>query len=160
MALDRAAEAKRQRLGEQELLQAKARAPGVLSKPTAWRSRAYRRADEAGDPQARKRAEERERNKWAKKVVGILVEADVPFGQEVREKGWDPLSPEASRCLRGLRASTLKKRASDVAPFLQYLRGQSLPHLHGRGARLLCGARRGASPEDGLPDSPDCPPLL
>ena len=123
VALDLAAEAKRQRLGEQEQLKARVRAPGVHSKPTAWRSRAYRRADEAGDPQARKREEEQERIRWAKKVVSILVKVGVPFGQELQEKGGHPLSPEASRCLRGLRASTLKKKASDFAPFLQYLRG-------------------------------------
>ena len=44
------------------------------------------------------------------------------------EKGWGPLSPEASRCLRGLRATSLRKRASDWGPFRRYLRAHySLP---------------------------------
>ena len=40
----------------------------------------------------------------------------------MRDKGLDPLGHEAGRCLRGLRAATLRKRVSDWGPFLRYLR--------------------------------------
>ena len=74
------------------------------------------RAEATGDEHARRKAEDRERDKWARRVFRILVEARLPFGVEASEKGWDHLSPEAGRCLRGLRAATLRKRASDVGP--------------------------------------------
>ena len=68
-------------------------------KPAEWRSRRYRRAEAEGDDNARRKAEAQERERWAKRVVATLVAADLPFGRLLLEKGWDPLSPEASRCL-------------------------------------------------------------
>ena len=91
-------------------------------KPAEWRSRRYRRAEAEGDDNARRKAETQERERWAKKVVATLVAADLPFGRLLQEKGWDPLSPEASRCLRGLRATSLRKRISDWCPFSRWLR--------------------------------------
>ena len=38
-------------------------------------------------------------------------------------KGWDYLSPETSRCLRGLRVASLRQKVCDFSPFLRYLQG-------------------------------------
>ena len=70
------------------------------------------------DEHARKRAETAERDRWSVKVVKFLINAQLPFGIEIRDKGWDPLGHEAGRCLWGLRAATLRKRFSDWGPFL------------------------------------------
>ena len=80
------------------------------------------------------------RDRWATKVVNILVSARLPFGVEVQEKGWAYLGPEASRCLRGLRATTLQKRVSDLGPFLRFegAHGQVFFLREGGGPLLLC----------------------
>ena len=122
VSVDISQEAKKRRLAAEIIDLAKARASRVFAKPVIWGSRIYRRAEATGDAQARKRAEEADRNRWAKRVVKIIVDAGLPFGVEIVDKGWDSLSPDAGRCLRGLRASTLKKRTSDITPFLRYLR--------------------------------------
>ena len=77
-----------------------------------------------GDEKARAKAEDAERTRWAKKVFSLLTEAALPFGTEAEHKGWSFDSPEATRCLRGLRATTLKKRVSDFGPFSRYLRAE------------------------------------
>ena len=100
----------------------RAKAVRVHAKPAVWRGKAYHRAEQAGDENARKRAETAERDRWSVKVVKILISAQLPFGVEMRDKGLDPLGHEAGRCLRGLRAATLPKGVSDFGPFLPYLR--------------------------------------
>ena len=84
-----------------------------------WRGKAYTRAERAGDENARKSAETKERTRWCKRVFKILLDANLPFGTEAEEKGWDEMSPEAGRCFRGLRAASLRKRASDIGPFFR-----------------------------------------
>ena len=98
-------EAKRAKLAAEEQLLERLKADHAYSKPAGWHSRAYRRAEAAGDEKARKKAEERERDKWARKAVRTIVQSGLPFGKEVIDNGWDFLSPEATRCLRGLRAA-------------------------------------------------------
>ena len=86
--------------------------------------------EESGDENARRKAEVKEREKQAKQVFAILMAAGLPFAQDAERHGWHALSPEASRCLRGLRTATLRKRASDVGPFSRYLKaelGKNLP---------------------------------
>ena len=108
-----------------ELLDTKAKAVRVFSKPSEWKGKAYHRAEKAGDEHARKNAESVARDRWTTKVLRILVSARLPFGVEVQEKGWDYLGPEASRCLRGLRATTLQKRVTDFGPFLRFLKAST-----------------------------------
>ena len=115
-------ERKRKREEEESILLKLCR-PEVLQKPIEWRGRRYRRQEVVNDPAAQKSAEAKARAKWAQKILNILMLADLPFGRECRERGWNHLSPEAGRCLRGLRPATLKKRASDLGPFLRYLWG-------------------------------------
>ena len=76
-------------------------APGLLLKPTEWRGKKYRRVEVANDENGRRKAEQAERDKWARKVIAIIVQARLPFGIEIHDKGIDALSPEAGRCLRG-----------------------------------------------------------
>ena len=92
------------------------------TKPVEWYPKKIRRAAEAGDEKARKRAEQQEREKWAKRIFDHLVESGTPFGKEAAAKGWRPGSPEASRILAGLRTATLRKRYSDYQPFVRWLR--------------------------------------
>ena len=86
-----------------------------------WRGKSYRRAEAAGDEKGRERAEEKERAKWAGRLLELLKEARLPFGLELEERGLDPTGLEASRCLRGARWTTLKKRCSDWAPARRFL---------------------------------------
>ena len=104
-------------------LLSKLQKPAVLDKPVEWKGRRYRRAELAGDDKARKKAEQRSREKWAQRILEILVQSGMPFGCEYVSKGWGPSSPEALRCLRGLRPASLKKRATDIGPFLRYVWG-------------------------------------
>ena len=103
----------------------RAKAVRVHAKPAVWHGKANHRAEKAGDENARKRAEASERERWAVKVVKILINAQLPFGIEIRDKGWGPLGHEAGRFFRGLRAATLRKRVSDWGPFLRYLRAHT-----------------------------------
>ena len=131
-----------------------AKAIRLHGKPAVWRGKAYHRAEQAGDENARKRAETAEWERWSIKVVKILISAQLPFGIEMRDKGWGPLGHEAEQCLRGLRAATLRKRVSDRGPFLRYLRahtGKFLFHREVRGFGLFHCAGRGARSPLGLP---------
>ena len=56
-------------------------------------------------------------------MVEILLKAGLPFGTELKDRGLDARAPEAARCLRGLRANSLRKRVSDWAPFSRWLAG-------------------------------------
>ena len=115
---------KRRRDEDEERKLRKLFAQAAQAKPVEWRSRDYRRAELAGDEAGRKRAEDQERSRWARRVVRLLVEAETPFGREVSEKGWDYLGPEAARALRGLRASSLRKRVGDIRPYLRWLQAE------------------------------------
>ena len=112
---------KRAKVSEDAQTLERLRVEHAHSKPAVWRGVAYRRAEAIGDDKARKRAEEKDREKWARKTVRVLTSADLPFGKEILANGWDALSPEASRCLRGLRAASLRKKYSDIAPLLRFL---------------------------------------
>ena len=96
----------------------------VQAKPAEWKGKTYHRAEEAGDETGRRKAEVKEREKQARRIFKILMDAQLPFALEAETQGWHALSPEAGRCLRGLRAATLRKRAGDVGPFLRYLQAE------------------------------------
>ena len=115
--------AKRARNQQREELLTRLGAPGVLGLPTGWRGKAYRRQEEAGDDAGRQKAETKEREKWGREVIQIILNADLPFGMELRARGLGAHSPEAARCLRGLRANSLRKRVSDWAPYGRWLTG-------------------------------------
>jgi len=121
LSLDAVQAAKRTRVEKVEADLAKLATKEVLAAPALWRGKVYRRLEQAGDPNARQKAEKQEREKWGRKVVGLLVEAGLPFGREVQSKDFEHGSPEAFRCLRGLRASTLRKRSQDWAPCRRFL---------------------------------------
>ena len=122
----------------------------VCDLPATWRGKRYRRAEAAGDTKAQQKAEEKERLLWAKKVVDLLVEAKLPFGVEVSKRNLAPDSAETSRCLRGLRGSSLKKRLCDWAPARRFLLAETGlpfpvgpgPLLHYFEARRKVGAAR------------------
>ena len=124
VALDLGQAEKRRRLDEEDRTRLRLQDAQVLQKPASWRSTAYRRAEQAGDSKAQQKAETRERQRWGRRVVEILVASGLPFGVEVKQKDWAHGSPEASRCLRGLRANTLKKRTSDLEPLLRFLQAE------------------------------------
>ena len=92
-----------------KLLDTKAKAIREFAKAAEWKGKAYHRAEQAGDEHARKNAESVARDNWAAKVLKI----------------WAYLEPEASRCLRGLRATTLQKRVTDLGPFLRFLKAHT-----------------------------------
>ena len=96
VALHHATVAKRKEVADLDHHLHKLRATHAHSKPVEWRSKRYRRAEAAGDEEARKTAERRERKKWATKVFNILVDSCVPFGAEASSKNLGPLSPVAA----------------------------------------------------------------
>ena len=73
--------------------------------PAFWRGKAYRRLEPTADPQAREKAEIEEHRVYGSKIVDLLVEARLPFGQEVSPRGLKHDSAEGLGCLRGLRGS-------------------------------------------------------
>ena len=66
---------------------ARVKATRVYAKPIERRGKAYHRAETSGNENARKDAEQKEHEKWAKKVLRILVNADLLFGVEAFETG-------------------------------------------------------------------------
>ena len=83
--------------------------------PAEWRGKRYRRTEGQATATAREDGERRERLKAAKKVVGLLLEANLPYATALRSTGAEG---EASlRCCRGLRAKTLEQRLSYWNPF-------------------------------------------
>ena len=97
-----------------------------------------------GDEAAQRNADAKEREKWAKKIFELLVKIKSPFGIEAMDKGWSFSDPEASRCLRGLRAGALRKRFCDFGPFLRYLKGttgKDFPTERSDIVTYLCGRR-------------------
>ena len=119
--LDAGQAPKRARLDREEVALKRLQSPAAQLLPAVWRGKAYRRAELAGDEKGRERAEDAAREKWARKLVELLTEARLPFGLEILERELDPLGVEASRCLRGARWTSLKKRCSDWAPARRYL---------------------------------------
>ena len=89
--------------------------------PKAWTGRGVRRAELPDSTGERAAAEKTLRAKWAKEVVGILVEADLPFARQAGNLSGDALT----RCCRGLRAKTLAKRVRAWRPFRRYLVAQA-----------------------------------
>ena len=61
-------------------------------------------------------AEDKERLRWGKRVVDLLVEAKLPFGLEFVQRNLVPGLEEITRCLRGLGWTSFKKGVSDWQP--------------------------------------------
>ena len=130
LATDVVLAAKRRKVDEEAAMLTRLQATAAAAKPVEWLGRRFCRPEIEGDENARKRAEAADRLRWMRRVFAVLVESDMPFGREAKLKGWAFDSSEASRCFRGLRAATLKKRVSDIGPFLRFLRvesGKSFP---------------------------------
>ena len=125
LATDVVMAAKRRKVTEEASTLTRLQATAAATKPVEWLGRRFCRPEMEGEENARKRAEATDRLRWMRRVYAILVESDMPFGREAKLKGWAFDSPEASGCFRGLRAATLKKRVSDIGPFLRYLRAES-----------------------------------
>ena len=119
------AKAKRQKTDLENRLLFKLQAIAAIHKPVEWRLRRYRRAEQDGDENARKKAEAADREKWMRKIFGLLQISGTPFGVEATTKGWHYASPDAARCYRGVRSATLKKRCSDIGPYLRWLHGET-----------------------------------
>ena len=66
---------------------ARAKAKRLYAKPGEWHGKAQHRVETTGDEHVRKDAEQKERKKWAKKILRILVDAELPFGAEAFENG-------------------------------------------------------------------------
>ena len=125
LATDVVVNAKRRKLVEEASTLTRLQATAAATKPVAWLGRRFCRPELEGDENARKRAEAADGLRWMRRVFAILVESDMPFGREAKLKGWAFDFSEASRCFRGLRSATLKKRVSDIGPFLRFLRAES-----------------------------------
>ena len=132
----------RKRLSEEKVENELKRLKSTMAQqlPAVWRGKRYHRAEQAGDPKGQQRAEDKARLRWGKRVVEILVEARLPFGLEVQQRNLTPGANETTRCLRGLRWTTLKKRVSDWEPARRWSHGARLEGGIGRaggGGRIL-----------------------
>ena len=66
----------------------------------------------------REDAEAAERLKRGKEVLGLILEADLPFAQNASATSGLAIS---LRCCKGLRAATLRKRVRDWRPVRRFL---------------------------------------
>ena len=93
--------------------------------PCEWRGKRYRRVEKAANPAAREEAEQHERDRWAKEVIGLLTEAGtadlLPYAATLESLPGGASDPTARRCCRGFRGRTLKKRVSDWRPVRRFL---------------------------------------
>ena len=84
---EKAESAKRARYEEQERDLARLVSAAVQSLPTHWKGRRYLRLEKVGDPKAAQKADDRERERWGRKVIEILVNLRLAFGLELEAKG-------------------------------------------------------------------------
>ena len=88
--------------------------------PSEWRGKRYRRTEGRESEHARAEGERTERMEKAREVVGLLVEAHLPYASSLaRSSGFEDTT--LLRCCRGLRAKTLAQRVSCWRPFRRYL---------------------------------------
>ena len=71
-------------------------------------------------PDEREVAEDKERERWAREVLNLIREAQLPFLQST---GATTGATVEHRCCLGLRARTLAKRVRDWRPFRRFLLG-------------------------------------
>ena len=109
-----------------EETRAAAQAEHLAGLPSQWRGKRYRRQEAAKNPQEREEAEEAKLAHWTKEVLGLLLEADLPFAASARQARGGLEGPSALRCCRGLRANTLKKRVDGWRPFRRWLISEGL----------------------------------
>ena len=119
--MGRAENAKRARLEELDASRLRLRTTALRTLPTTWKGKRYLRLEKAGDPRAALKAEAKEWDRWGCKVVALLIEARLPLGSDLEARNVDWASVEAMRCLKGLRAASLRKRVSDWEPFHRFL---------------------------------------
>ena len=103
-----------------------AQAEHLAGLPSQWRGKRYRRQEVAKNPQEREEAEEAKLAHWTKEVLGLLLEADLPFAASARQARGGLEGPSSLRCCRGLRANTLKKRVDGWRPFRRWLVSEGL----------------------------------
>ena len=92
--------------------------------PAEWKGKRYRRTLGHGTEHARAEGERTERLRKGREVLGLLLEARLPFATSVQAAPKDEAS--LLRCCRGLRSKTLAQRVSCWRPFRRYLVGQGL----------------------------------
>ena len=105
--------------------------------PTQWKGKRYLRLEKAGDPRAAHKAESKERERWGRKVIALLIEAPLPCGLDLEARNVDWSSVEAMRCLKGLRAASLRKRVSDWEPFHSFLLSERGLHFPTETCQIL-----------------------
>ena len=108
-----------QRDAKEEADLRKLHAASLAQLPTEWRGKRYRRQAKLANESERAEAEDAERQKWARQVVGLLVEANLPYAKTLASTA--PDSSVALRCCRGLRAKTLEQRVSCWRPLRRWL---------------------------------------
>ena len=99
----------------------------VERRPSEWVGRKVRRREVATNNE-RAEAETAERTRWGREIVGLLVEAKLPFS---RHAGSAPGSILETRCCRGLRFRTLRKFVRVWRQFRRYLLAHGHPVFPG-----------------------------
>jgi hypothetical protein len=89
--------------------------------PSRWVGKAYKRKEAPLNPAQREEEENEKTRAWAREVLGLLLEAQLPFAETAKRARGGVEGTAALRCCRGLRGSTLKKRVQDWRPFRRWL---------------------------------------
>ena len=121
LASDLIAISRRAAVKEADTARAAAVAEHLSELPNQWRGKHYRRKEVARNPQEQEEAEDKKAARWAKEVLGLLLEADLPFADSARRSRGGIDGPSMLRCCRGLRPNTQKKRVSDWRPYRRWL---------------------------------------
>ena len=114
----------------------------VSRKPETWKGKRLRRQAAEENVDERGNAEKAERTRWAKEVLGILHEAQLPLARMVTAVSGSAVE---QRCCRGLHAPTLRKHVRVWRPFRRILLAHDapcFPQTSGRCSSLWRCARR------------------
>ena len=137
----------------------KLEAAALQDLPIAWWGKVYRRTEGADTAHKREEDEQKERARWAKKLAGLLLEANLPF---VRALGGASVDGASLRCCRGLRAHSCAKDLLLEAfpPVAPCHEPGPLALGHGGGPRVLRGETLQGRTPHGLRLPPLCSPFL
>ena len=135
IAIDSAELAKEQvaahQAGEQKRLELQA----LARLPTEWRGKRYRRLERAENETERTDLAQEELLKEGRQVMGLLLEAGLPFAKTLENTGTNETG--AMRCCVGLRPKTLRQRLACWRPVRRWLLGEGLPAFPSDVAPLL-----------------------
>ena len=124
IAIDRTEFAKEQVEERRSQEQRRLELAAVARLPTEWKGKRYRRLERAENDSERSDLTQQELLKEARQVMGLRLEARLPFAKMLENSGADESG--AMRCCVGLRAKTLRQRLACWRPVRRWLLDEGL----------------------------------